>query len=192
MVYRQTEKVRAQIDGRKRMIVAATIDIIAREGWDAVTARYVALRADISPGLVVHHFADMRELRAHVEIVLTNRSIDALRGAANDADTPMRALVAGIRALHHQHDSRPAARAMLHIDGYHLAIRTELECLIRAAFDLDIQAARLASRAALGVICEMAAGTGPADKRLSYAVLFVLRGLGMTETVARKALAFAG
>lgn len=43
-------------------ILAATVEVIAREGIDAVTHRRVAERAGVSPGSTTHHFASREDL----------------------------------------------------------------------------------------------------------------------------------
>ncbi|MEO1055392.1 MAG: TetR family transcriptional regulator [Actinomycetota bacterium] len=51
------------IDARQRMI-AATIELVGRDGTRATTVRAVAEAADVSPALVMHHFGSKAGLLA--------------------------------------------------------------------------------------------------------------------------------
>jgi TetR/AcrR family transcriptional regulator, regulator of biofilm formation and stress response len=46
----------------RKAILAATVEVIAGEGIDAVTHRRVAERAGVSPGSTTHHFASREDL----------------------------------------------------------------------------------------------------------------------------------
>ena len=67
----------------------AAIELVARDGVDALTARGVAEAADVSPGLVAHHYGSMDGLQAacdhHVAALVREAKQDAMaEGAALD------------------------------------------------------------------------------------------------------------
>ena len=67
----------------------AAIELVAHDGIDALTARAVADAADVSPGLVAHHYGSMDGLQAacdhHVAALVREAKQDAMaQGAALD------------------------------------------------------------------------------------------------------------
>ncbi|MFI9415208.1 TetR/AcrR family transcriptional regulator [Nocardia gamkensis] len=88
--------VTAADQGRKTRarLMAAAIELIATQGWGAVTTRMVAEQAGVRPGLVHYHFASVDDLlidaslrlaRAEVE----NALVGALRTSGLDAISTM-------------------------------------------------------------------------------------------------------
>lgn len=53
---------KADPDARRQQIADALWRVSHRDGWDAVTMRHVAAEADVSVGMVQHHFATKDEM----------------------------------------------------------------------------------------------------------------------------------
>lgn len=126
MAYRKTEKVLAEISGRRDVIVASAVDIISKFGIDALTGSEIAKRADLSVGLIYKHFADIDELRAFVFAQLLARDLELIRAAGT--------LPGGIRAWAKQLASDARLTAAIARDhAYRDGIKKELARMIRAA-----------------------------------------------------------
>ncbi|MCZ7676378.1 MAG: TetR/AcrR family transcriptional regulator [Roseovarius sp.] len=53
---------RAPAEHRKEALIAATLSIIAEHGVRAATVRAIARRAEVTPGLIRHHFSSKEDL----------------------------------------------------------------------------------------------------------------------------------
>ncbi len=84
-------------EARRQQLIDATARCLAKYGLDGTSVRHVAAEAGVSPGLVRHHFAGMRDLIAEtyrwtgkrVEAHLS----DALAEAGPDPETQLRAFI---------------------------------------------------------------------------------------------------
>lgn len=187
MAYRKTEKVLANLEARRNSILASAIDVIARAGMEGLSMGAVAARAEVAEGLIYKYFADKTELVAAVFAKLLARDLDTMR-AGTDRD-PLRALAAGIAAFH-----RVAQSPLSHACGvnpvYRKGIENEFCGLIRAAVDhLTPVDVKLAAKATLGAVYGLADAHGRAEKIASTALLYALRGIGVSDPVARKTVA---
>lgn len=126
MAYRKTEKVLAEITGRRDIIVASAIDIISKLGIDALTTAEISKRSNLSVGLIYKHFADFSELRAFMFAQLLARDLELIRAAGN--------LPGGIRAWARQlaSDAR-ITTAVARDAAYRDGIKKELAKQIKAA-----------------------------------------------------------
>lgn len=185
MAYQPTNFTKIRGEQRRNRIIKTAIAIIAEGGMAALNSRDIAERAEISKGLVFKYFPDMVELVAKVEHSIMTDDIGAMREAGKDATNPIAALVAAITVLFDRMQTRES-REMASMESYPRGISREIEKLIRA---IDPEGDNnLIARAALGVICQLAALGGGHDKRLSTAVLFVLKGIGASVADQRKAM----
>jgi AcrR family transcriptional regulator len=67
-------------DGRSRLLRVAMRQIAA-QGFDGVTVRSIAAEADVSPGLIKHHFGSKEGLRDAVDALFLQRSSAAFERA---------------------------------------------------------------------------------------------------------------
>ena len=187
MAYRKTEKVLASLEARRNSILASAIDVIARSGMEGLTTDAVAARAGIAAGLMYKYFPDKTELIAAVFAKLLARDLEAMR-AVPDKD-PLRALAAAI-AVFYGVAMSPLAPACAANPIYRRNIRDEFSRLIRAAVDdMEPAGVKLAAAATVGAIYAWAGTNARPQKLAPGAILFVLRGLGVSDAVARKVLA---
>jgi AcrR family transcriptional regulator len=190
MAYRQTEKVKAHLEARRHAILAASIDVIAKHGFEGLTVANVAARAGIAVGLIYKYFPDMTELFAAVVAHLLERDLKAMRGAADLHKDPLRALAFAITVFYCGLDNPRLVRAMADAPGYRLGIREELARLMREARpELTPRERKMAAAGALGAIYGVFDVSDGSEKNALAAVLFVFRGLGVSDAVARKVAA---
>lgn len=95
----------------KAKIRDAAIEVMAEHGFAATTARKVASEADVSTGLVIHHFGSMDGLRRACDEYIA----DVIRAEKSDvmAAGPNLDLVATLRSQHHGHLLRYLARVLV-------------------------------------------------------------------------------
>jgi len=187
MAYRKTEKVLANLEARRNSILASAIDVIARSGMEGLTTDAVAARAGVATGLMYKYFPDKAELIAAVFAKLLARDLEAMR-AVPDKD-PLRALAATI-AVFYGVAMSPLAPACAANPIYRRNVRDEFSRLIRAAVDdMEPAGVKLAAAATVGAIYAWASSNARPQKLAPGAVLFVLRGLGVSDTMARKTVA---
>ncbi|QND52730.1 TetR family transcriptional regulator [Phyllobacterium sp. 628] len=136
-------------DKRREDLIAATLECVAERGLAGATVREIAMRADVTAGLIRYYFPTKDDLISAAYRAVMNRmtvqASDALQNAANDPRARLQAFVtanlgepimdphnlslwAGFIALVHADPVMAAA----HRDGY-LGFRDELEILIREA-----------------------------------------------------------
>ncbi|KXF77566.1 TetR family transcriptional regulator [Paramesorhizobium deserti] len=136
-------------DKRREDLIAATLACVAERGLAGATVREIALRADVTPGLIRYYFPTKDDLiGAAYRAVMDRMTVQAgaaLENAPDDARARLSAFVtanlgqpimdpnnlslwAGFIALVHADPIMAAA----HRDGY-LGFRDELEILIREA-----------------------------------------------------------
>ncbi len=191
MAYRKTEKVLAQLQAKRELIVASAIDVICRSGDGNGLMELAAARAGVSVGSVYNNFADRYDLSAAVVAHVQARDLAEMKAAAEAEAAPLMALAFAIAAFYRQLENPQLVRTIAAAPAYRLAIRGELEKLLRAA-DLGTgpKDRALLAAALMGVLF----GVFEADEagtrnRAPTALLFVLRGIGLTDSQARKILA---
>lgn len=190
MAYRKTEKVQAQLEAKRSLIVACAVDVVAKSG-DGALVEATAARAGVSAGLLYRYFADRDELFAAVVAYVQARDIAEMRQSAEIETTPLTALAFAVAALYRQFDSAHMVRTMAAAPSYRLAIRAELERLMRLA-DLGTgpKDRALIAAAVMGVLFGIfEADEAGTRNRAPTALLFVLRGIGLSDNQARKILA---
>jgi AcrR family transcriptional regulator len=189
MAYRKTEKVLAALEARRSSILASAIDVIAKSGMESLTTDAVASRAAIGVGLIYKYYPDKTELVAAVVAHLLARDLAAMRSAADGEKDALQALAAAIAAFFARLDNAHLVRAMTGAPVYQLGIRVELERLIRATnLDLTAKGRTLAAAGALGALYGFFGVSDGSKNRAPAAVLFALRGIGVSGAVARKVL----
>lgn len=189
MAYRKTEKVLAQLEAKRALILACAIDVVGKPGFDGALVEATAARAGVSVGLLYKYFPDRTELFAAVVSSILARDLAAIRERAKDEADSLQALVGAMVILFHRFGDSLASREISAEPTYEKGVRDELARLIAAAVDIAPVDVKLASRAALATIGAMAAAHGTMSKRASAAILFVLRGIGVTEARAQRVIA---
>lgn len=84
-------------------LLSAAVEMIAREGWGAVTTRGVAERAGVQPGLVHYHFESVDALKQAAVKTALEMELDRAIGPMADR-TPgeiLRASAAAIQEMEH-------------------------------------------------------------------------------------------
>ncbi len=163
MAYRPTERTEARKAETCEAIVAAALELIARDGYAGAQVASVAERAGVATGTVYRHFPSKSELFAEVFRRASQREVDAMREAGRE-------------------DGRPASeRAASAIEAFArraLAGRRLAYALIAEPVDPAVEAERLSFRRAYhSVVAELltdgiAAGEFPAqDVEVSSAAI---------------------
>lgn len=167
MAYVKSEKVLAEIEGRKALIVAAAIDIIKRDGIEATTSAVISEASGLSVGLIYKHFPDIEELRAHVLALLLARDLELLRAAGS--------LPEGIRAWakHMARDARMTAACAANA-VYREGVKRELAKLIKAT---GADSPAILAAVVAGAVFEAAGTLRPRDEVTLTAAL--LRAIGV-------------
>lgn len=167
MAYRKTEKVLAEITGRRDVIVASAIDIISKLGVDALTTAEISKRADLSVGLIYKHFPDVTELHAFIFAQLLARDLYTITSGGT--------LERGIRtwARERAGDARITA-ALARDQAYRTGIRKELARMIKTAGG---ESPSLAAAVVCGAVLEAAGTLKPREEYALSAML--LRGAGV-------------
>ncbi|MCO4316434.1 TetR family transcriptional regulator C-terminal domain-containing protein [Phyllobacterium sp. 21LDTY02-6] len=136
-------------DKRREDLIAATLQCVAERGLAGATVREIALRADVTPGLIRYYFPAKDDLiGAAYRAVMGRMTVQAGAALLNADDNPRSRLAAFVTAnlgapIMDPHNlslwagfiglvHADAAMAAAHRDGY-LGFRDELEALIRAA-----------------------------------------------------------
>ncbi|MEV2276986.1 TetR/AcrR family transcriptional regulator [Nocardiopsis sp. NPDC049922] len=102
-------------------LLAAAVELIPEVGWNAVTTRLVAARAEVRPGLVHYHFDSLEALlRAAVDSALTGVLDGPLSAMTATAD-PVEGLTAALRAMDAYSGDDPAS--VLFAEAYLAATR---------------------------------------------------------------------
>ena len=178
MVYRKTEKVKATLEARRDLIVASTIDVIAKSG--ECETRVIAARAGISEGGLYHFFADKTELLAAVTFEITQSDLEAMRAVSHE--NPLYSLPAAIVAFYGRLSSAHLARFRFASRAHYVATVAHLAGLIRAIDPgLAPKACQQAASATLGAIYALHALGDGARNDARAAVLFALRAIGLSE-----------
>src|SRR5262245_34137710 len=183
MAYQETEKTRAHREAQRGLIIASAADIIAKEGFHALTAKAIVARAGVSMGKIFFYFPDMTELVAAVEVTVMHRDRATIEAASRMAGA--RAVVGAFSAVFDIFATKAISRELMtHSEAYRDTLAKALGHVIGASELCERNEVRNAARAALGALFGMAAASGPRAPRLSRALLFVLRGLGVSEKKA--------
>lgn len=187
MAYRKTEKVLAQLEAKRNSFIASAIDVIAKSGMEGLTTDAVAARAGVADGLLYSYFPDKTELLAAVVAHVLARDLAAIREAAIAEREPTQALAAAIAVFYGRMESPRVVRAMADQPAYLLPIRAELERLLKpATAGLAPKARALAAGQALGAIFGAYGVSDGSKNNAPATVLFVLRGIGLSDAAARK------
>jgi AcrR family transcriptional regulator len=187
MAYQQTEKTIAHKAAQKTLIIGAAIDIIGKNGFHALTAKAVVTKSNGSMGKLYNLFPDMAELIAQVEATVMHRDRLAIEKGIAEFDPGVRQVVNALATMFDIFCTKPVSRELMsYSEAYVDMIVKTLGQIIGASGQVERNEARDCARAALGVIFAMAPVSGPRAARLSKAVLFALRGLGVSERKAQE------
>jgi AcrR family transcriptional regulator len=176
VAYRPTERTEARKAETREAIVAAALELIARDGYAGAQVASVAKRAGVATGTVYRHFPSKSELFAEVFRRASQREVDAMAEAGRE-------------------DGRPAAeRAASAIEAFArraLAGRRLAYALIAEPVDPVVEAERLVFRRAYHrVVAEIledgiAAGEFPAqDVEVSSAAIVGALGEALVGTLS--------
>src|SRR4051794_10771958 len=96
MPYRRTENVVRRLAEREQTIVEAARSVARAGGMQAVQIAAIAARAGIASGTVYRYFPSKSELVSELIATVTERTLAAMRQAADAAPGPVSALAAAI------------------------------------------------------------------------------------------------
>jgi AcrR family transcriptional regulator len=99
-------------DERRAQLVAATIDVLAAQGYTGATADAIAKRAGVSKGLLWHYFDDLDDLLEHTArttVMTLARAVGASVDLTAPAPDVIRAAVRGAAGLRRTHGAERAA-----------------------------------------------------------------------------------
>jgi AcrR family transcriptional regulator len=82
MAYRSTDRVKARLSASRERIIAAALEIMARDGYAGCSIAAVADHAGMATGSVYSHFPTKADLFAEVFRVASQREVDAVSRAA--------------------------------------------------------------------------------------------------------------
>lgn len=185
MAYQKTEKVRAGIEARKNLFIAAAIDIVSKEGHAGLTTNAVAAGSKLSVGLIYKYFADLTELTAALVQQQLDRDVAAIRAAA--AAVPNSPLAAALGVYYARLKWPKLTHMLMGQPIYQIGIRNEIAKLIVVTpVGLLPKARTQAAIAALGALTALAAAEDGNKTSQLTATLFVLRGIGYGEATARR------
>ncbi len=186
MAYRKTEKVLAELEAVRNAIVASAIDIIRKSGLSGLTMDAVKDRAQCSTGTLYNRFGDLDELVAAVTMTMLERDLKAMRAPAPNA---RQGLASALTVLYARLKAPRLLRALVDQPAYRLGIRLQLEEMIATAgINLDPEGREIAAAGALGAIAGMIDVCDGSTRDAPATLLFVLRGIGLSEVTARKAV----
>ena len=207
MAYRRTENVVRRLAQREQTIVEAARSAARSGGMQAVQIATIAERAGIASGTVYRYFPSKSDLVSELIGTVAERTIEAMRRAADAAPGPLSALTATIAMLaSHVLDERrlawatiaePAEPGIEHVRiDFRKGLTAELERRIAAAVSqghLPEQDLAIAAPAIVGALLEGLIGPlapeldDPARRReaVQNATLVALRALGVADARAR-------
>lgn len=187
MAYRKTEKVIAQLEARKSLIVAAAADVIAKGGIEALSTEAIAARAEIAVGAIYKYFPDKHEILAAVIAKAIERDVAALRAAAEAEGYPINAFASALAVLYSHMKEPLLVNAIASHPAYSAAVREELAKLIKGyAPDITPTTRKLLAAAAFGSLVGSFAMAGPGRWAGKAACTFALRGLGVPQAAAER------
>lgn len=94
---------------RSRLLQAAA-ELVAEQGWNAVSTRMVAERAGVGPGLVHYHFASLPALLTEAALQVMQDAVDSAADALDRARTAPQALDLLLADLDRYPGDDPASR----------------------------------------------------------------------------------
>jgi AcrR family transcriptional regulator len=207
MPYRRTEHVVRRLAEREQTIVQAARAAARDGGMRAVQIATVAERAGIASGTVYRYFPSKSQLVSELIRGVAERTLNAMREAADAAPGPLSALAAAIATFaSHALDERRLAWAAIaepteqDIENARLEFRKALTAELRARIqiatkhghlpdqDFEIAAAAIVGALLEALIGPLAANLDDAAKRretVQNAALLALRALGVIDARAR-------
>jgi AcrR family transcriptional regulator len=150
VAYRPTEKTEARRTRTRARIVRAALELVAHGGYREAQVAAVARRAEVATGTVYRHFPSKAELLTEVFRVASQREVDAVARAADEATGAPERLAAAVETF--------ARRALR---GRRLAW-----ALLAEPVDPAVEAERLQFRRAYAQVFERAIADGVADGEL--------------------------
>lgn len=169
MAYRKTETILAGENSRKAAIIAASIDLMAKHGWEGVVTRAIAEKAKVAIGLIFKpsYFTDKRELEVAIIDHVLQRDLAVLRDT-DDLDE-------GIRAWAKQCAVQPRVAQTIGAEPeYRNGIRAELARRIRAA---GIENSTMMGAVVYGAVIEACSTLKPREELLLVNTLMKAMGV---------------
>lgn len=165
-MYVKTKAVIARLQAKRERILQAAIELADHGGLAAINVRDVAESADVAPGTVYTHYADLTELIAAVVGTRLKADLEAMRagklGPPSDALTDY---TYSVRAYLHQHvGTRQLGRAVAAEPVYRRAIIREWTDRIAIIAGPDYAAIR--ATALYGAINAVLASTQRVDTKI--------------------------
>ncbi|GAB3280189.1 TetR/AcrR family transcriptional regulator [Parasphingorhabdus pacifica] len=107
---------------RQRLLKAAA-ELIPERGWQGVSTRNLAERADVAPGLVHYHFASLQALLGEAAISEMRGMVTGIGAVLEEANTPEAVLEVMLGALDEYSGRDPAS--LLFIETFLAATRDD-------------------------------------------------------------------
>ncbi|MFM9377524.1 TetR/AcrR family transcriptional regulator [Gordonia sp. VNK21] len=161
----------------RERLLAATVDLLATEGWAAATVSAVAEAAGVSRGAAQHHFPTREALiTAVLEEMFEEMTAEAAATVADLPDGPERIDTVVDRAVSIYTGKQ--FKAALQV----WAAAASDPVLREAILPLEAKLARAAHRLTVSGLDP--AGTNPQTHRLAQVTLDLARGLGLADTLS--------
>jgi AcrR family transcriptional regulator len=97
----------------RQRILEAAFDLIAREGFEAVSTRDIARSAKVGPASMFKHFATKEELARELYRLALAPVLVGFAGLSAGASSPRDVVRGAVRLLYALYDDRPRALALL-------------------------------------------------------------------------------
>lgn len=189
MAYRKTQKVEAKLAAKREALIDAAIEVVERDGIEALTTARAAAAAEVSEGGFYRHFPDKAELWAAVVARVLQGDLDAIQGASGKS--PVVSLHMGLIALYRRFTRRRLREALFADANYRAGLHRAFRPIIAACLpDDDSRVAMLAAAipgALIGIYQAHGQAVGAAEK----AAIFAVRGLGLPSRIMAAAVGAA-
>jgi AcrR family transcriptional regulator len=97
----------------RQQILEAAFDLFAKEGYEAISTRQIAIAAGVGPASMFKHFPTKDDLGRELYRVSQEPLMKAFHELAMSKPTPAAALKAALRLIYAAYDERPRALALL-------------------------------------------------------------------------------
>src|SRR5512141_2397249 len=104
MAYHKTDYIVAKLAAKREALIDAAIEVVERDGIEALTTARAAAAAEVSEGGFYRHFPDKTELWAAVVARVLQGDLDAIQGASGKS--PVVSLHMGLIALYRRFTRR--------------------------------------------------------------------------------------
>ena len=184
MAYRKTEKVLAHLAARRESLIDAAMEIVERDGVDALTIDRVAEESETSVGGIYKHFPDKTELYAGVVARVLAGDLEAMQEAIKPLPRyPIPRLYAALIALYRRFTRRRLRAAMFADPAYREGLQRALRALIEPCVNDADSRVKPLSAAILGAMAGLYESIGQGEGAAVFVAGFALHGLGVSPRI---------